>query len=303
MTSHQDSHQGASYRTLISAEDLHSIIHRRGLVILDARFDIDSEDQALVNFGQGHLPGARQADVAVHMAGAIISGVTGRRPLPEKSTFAQTIRDWGIDELSQVVIYDDMNGIMAASRLWTMLRWAGLESVALLDGGYQAWVAAGFPLDAETSEVARTAYDPNFLDHVYIHLPEIQEMSESGELLIFDSRSLSDGVPSHDAIKGHIPGSQAADRALNSAPDGMSWRSSEELRDHFRALIGERNPSDVVFYCGSGITAAQNVLGMAHAGLDGARMYVGSWSEWITDTSRAIDDSWEIGESGPVAEV
>ncbi|MBT5182066.1 MAG: hypothetical protein HOL91_01025, partial [Actinobacteria bacterium] len=109
--------------------------------------------------------------------------------------------------------------------------------------------------------------------------------------------------PSHDAIKGHIPGSQAADRALNSAPDGMSWRSSEELRAHFQALIGERNPSDVVFYCGSGITAAQNVLGMAHAGFDGARMYVGSWSEWITDMSRAIDDSWEIGESGPVAEV
>ncbi len=295
--------QQMSNRTLISVEDLQSIINQPHVVVLDARFDIDSEGQAVVNFGQGHIPGARQADLALHMAGAIIPGVTGRRPLPEKSTFTDTIRDWGIDESSQVVIYDDMNGIVAASRLWTMLKWAGLESVAVLDGGYQAWVAAGLPLTAEVSEVARTRYEPKFLDDFFIHLPEIEEASKSGDLLIFDSRSLSDGVPSHDAIKGHIPGSRAADRALNSTSDGKNWRPSEDLRVHFQALIGERDPSEVVFYCGSGITAAQNVLGMAHAGFEGARMYVGSWSEWIIDRGRPIDDSWEIGESVPAIEV
>jgi len=291
------------YRTLISAEELNAIIDEPHVVVLDARFDIDSEAQAVINFNDGHIPRAQQADVSLHMAGEIVPGVTGRRPLPVKSTFTQTLRDWGIDESSQVVIYDDMNGIMAASRLWTMLKWAGLDSVALLDGGYQAWLAAGLPLTTETATVARSTYEPKFLDDVYIHLPEIEAASQSGDLLIFDSRSLSDGVPSHDAVKGHIPGSRAADRAFNSTPDGLNWRSSEELRVHFLALIGERNPSEVVFYCGSGITAAQNMLGMAHAGFDGCRMYIGSWSEWIIDSNRPVDDSWEIGESGPGVEV
>lgn len=288
-----------SYETLIAVDELLPLWESGEVVVLDARFDIDFEDRAVVNFANGHIPGARQADVALHMAGEIIPGVTGRRPLPPKEVFTETIRNWGIDESTQVVIYDDMNGIMAASRLWTMLKWAGLSSVAVLDGGYQAWVEAGLPLSTDAPTVQATSYQPVYRDEVFIHLPEIADASESGDLLIFDSRSLDDGIPSHDAIKGHIPGSRAADRAKNSTPGGGRWRTASDLRDHFSQLIGDREPSEVVFYCGSGITAAQNVLGMAHAGFTGARMYVGSWSEWIIDSSRPIDDTWEIGESGP----
>jgi len=269
------------------------------VVVLDARFDIDNEDRAVANFSLGHIPRARQADVALHMAGDIIPGVTGRRPLPEKEEFTRTLQQWGVDESSQVVIYDDMNGIMAASRLWTMLKWAGVESVAVLDGGYQAWLEAGLPVSTDDIAVQPTTYEPEFRDEMYIHLPEVSRASVSGELLIFDSRSLDDGIPSHDDVKGHIPGSRAADRALNSIPGEGRWRSPSELREHFARLIGDRDPSEVVFYCGSGITAAQNVLGMAHAGFEGSRMYVGSWSEWIIDPARPIDDTWEIGESGP----
>lgn len=288
-----------SYETLIAVDELLPLWESGEVIILDARFDIDFEDRAVVNFANGHVPGARQADVSLHMAGEIIPGVTGRRPLPPKDVFAKTIRNWGIDKSTQVVIYDDMNGIMAASRLWTMLKWAGLDSVAVLDGGYQAWLEAGLPLSTDVPTVQPTNYQPVFRDEVFIHLPEIELASASGDLLIFDSRSLDDGIPSHDAIKGHIPGSRAADRAKNSTLGGGRWRSSSELREHFSQLIGDREPSEVVFYCGSGITAAQNVLGMAHAGFPGARMYVGSWSEWIIDSTRPIDDSWEIGESGP----
>mgnify|MGYP000064034847 CR=1 FL=1 len=288
-----------SYRSLITVDELVPLWEAHGVVILDARFDIDHEDRAVVNFANGHIPGARQADVALHMAGKIIPGVTGRRPLPTKEAFTETLRNWGIDENSQVVIYDDMNGIMAASRLWTMLKWSGLDSVAVLDGGYQAWLEADLPVTSDIPDVQPTGYQPDFRDDVYIHLAEIQQASADGALLIFDSRSLDDGIPSHDAIKGHIPGSRAADRAKNSVPGGGRWRSSAELNEHFEKLIGDRDPSEVVFYCGSGITAAQNVLGMAHAGFPGARMYVGSWSEWILDPARPIDDSWEIGEPGP----
>lgn len=287
------------FTTLITVAELNEIIGQPNVVVLDARFDIDVEDQAVINYHNGHIPTSRQADVALHMAGQIIPGVTGRRPLPGKAKFTETIRGWGIDDSSQVVIYDDMNGIMAASRLWTMLKWAGIDNVAVLDGGYQAWVEAGLPLTQDIPLVKRSAYTPHFRDEMYIDVQEVEAASKAGNLLIFDSRSLDDGVPSHDAIKGHIPLSRAADRALNSTKDGRRWRSKGELAEHFRALIGERDPRDVVFYCGSGITAAQNVLGMAHAGFEGSRMFVGSWSEWITDPSREIDASWEIGESGP----
>lgn len=288
-----------TYRTLISVDELLPLCESGDVVVLDARFDIDHEEQAVINFANGHVPGARQADVALHMAGEIIPGVTGRRPLPSKEAFAQTLRNWGIDEATQVVIYDDMNGIMAASRLWTMLKWAGLDKVAVLDGGFQAWQEAGLPLTTEAVDVTPSEYQPRYRDEVFIHLPEIADASASGRLAIFDSRSLEDGIPSHDSVKGHIPGSRAADRARASVPGGGRWRTSDELREHFTELIGDRDPSEVVFYCGSGITAAQNVLAMAHAGLEGSRMYVGSWSEWIIDPSRPIDDSWEIGESGP----
>lgn len=288
-----------TYRTIIAVEELLPLMDSGNVVVLDARFDIDNEDRAVVNFEAGHVLGARQADVALHMAGEIIPGVTGRRPLPTKESFTQTLRNWGVDADIQVAIYDDMNGIMAASRLWTMLKWAGLDNVAVLDGGFQAWVDAGLPLSTEIENIAPTDFEPTFRDEVFIHLPEIAEASATGRLAIFDSRSLEDGIPSHDAVKGHIPGSRAANRAKVSVPGGGRWRSPSELREHFTELVGDRDPTEVVFYCGSGITAAQNVLAMAHAGFEGSRMYVGSWSEWIVNESRPIDDSWEIGESGP----
>ena len=288
-----------AFTTLITVEELVPLWEAGSAVILDARFDIDDEDRAREIFAQEHIPGARQADVSRHMAGEIVPGLTGRRPLPHKEDFAHTIRCWGIDESSQVVIYDDMNGIMAASRLWTMLRWAGLKAVAVLDGGYQAWVESGLPITAAVEPIKPSTYQPTYHEKVYIHLPEILDSQANPRLTYFDSRSLEDGVPSHDAIKGHIPGSRAADRAKNSIAGGGRWRTRDQLREHYSALIGDRHPSEVIFYCGSGITAAQNVLGMAHAGFEGSRMYVGSWSEWILDPSRPIDDSWEIGESGP----
>ena len=287
------------YRSLITVDELQPLIERGDVVILDARFDIDDEESAAVTFTESHLPGARQADVARHMAGTVIPGVTGRRPLPTTEAFTQTLRSWGVTKDVQVVIYDGMNGIMAGSRLWTMLRWAGIDDVALLDGGFQAWLASGLPLEKGPGASAPSTFTPQFHDDIYIDVSEVEEASESGRLLLLDSRSLTDGVPSHDAIKGHIPGSRAADRARNSDATAMRWRGRDELNAHFVELIGDRDPSEVVFYCGSGITAAQNLVGMAHAGLDGARMYVGSWSEWITDPERAIDDSWEIGETGP----
>ncbi len=279
------------YTTIVSVPELLEILDAPNLVILDARFDIDHEEMAIKNYLAGHIPGAHQADLGMHMAGEIVPGVTGRRPLPDKAIFAERLRSWGIDENSQVVIYDDMNGIMAAARLWVMLRWAGLVNVALISGGFQAWTALGLELNTDVPDVRPSHYEPSYRDELVADLPVVEAASREGGLYLFDSRSLSDGIPSHDAIKGHIPRSKAADRALLSTDEGY-WRSAEELREHFTSIIGDADPRDVVFYCGSGVTAAQNVLGMAHAGFDGSRMYFGSWSEWITDPERPIDATW-----------
>jgi thiosulfate/3-mercaptopyruvate sulfurtransferase len=279
------------FTTIISLPEFREIMDQPNLVILDARFDIDHEDMAVKNYLKGHIPGARQADLGLHMAGEIIPGVTGRRPLPTKEAFAQQIRSWGIDEDSQVVIYDDMNGIMAASRLWVMLRWAGLTNVALLSGGFQAWTSSGGDLTSRVNDIEISTYEPVYRDELVADLSMVEKASREGGLHLFDSRSLTDGIPSHDAIKGHIPQSKPADRALLSTSDGY-WRSAAEIREHFEKVIDGADPNDVVFYCGSGVTAAQNVLGMAHAGFDGARMYFGSWSEWITDPDRPLDTSW-----------
>lgn len=279
-------HQMA-YSTLVSAQELAAHIDDPHWVVLDARFDIDDETAAKRNFAAQHIPGALQADLADHMAGPIIAGRTGRRPLPDPSTFADTLSSWGIDDTTQVVIYDDMNGIMAASRLWFMLKWAGHDVVAVLDGGYQAWIAQGGALTAEVAVPRTATFTPNFRHELVVSLDEVEALSRERGALMFDSRSTSDGIPSHDAIQGRIPGSVLADRALNSTADGR-WRTAEELRAHYASLIGDSPSEDVIFYCGSGVTGAQNVLGMAHAGFPNARLYVGSWSEWILDPSRHI---------------
>lgn len=277
------------YETIISAQDLADNLDNPKWVILDARFNIDSEDEAKLSFPSEHIVGAQQADLADHMAGEIIPGKSGRRPLPPLDQFEQTIRSWGIDNDSQVVVYDSMNGIMAAARLWVLLNWAGHTKVALLDGGYQAWQAAGLPVDSAVKVPPTGTFTANFRPELIAELAEVEAATEDPSVLLFDSRSLSDGIPSHDAIRGRIPSSGAADRALNSTSDGK-WRTSEELKAHYDDVIGQAAPEQVIFYCGSGVTAAQNLVGMAHAGFRGAKMYPGSWSQWILDPERQIQE-------------
>lgn len=277
------------YETIISVQDLADHLHDPKWVTLDARFDIDSEEEAKRAYLVEHIAGARQADLADHMAGEIIPGKSGRRPLPPRDAFERTIREWGINNDTQVVIYDSMNGIMTAARLWVMLNWAGHSKVALLDGGYQAWLAAGLPVSSEVSTPPTGTFTANYRPELIAELAEVEAATHEPSVLLFDSRSLSDGIPSHDSIRGRIPSSGIADRALNSTTDGR-WRSAEELRVHYGALLSQTPPEQVIFYCGSGVTAAQNLVGMAHAGFRGAKMYPGSWSQWILDPKRQIQE-------------
>ena len=279
------------YTTLISADQLTGILDQPDTVVLDARFTLDDEDWGRRVYPEGHIPGAQQADLSAHMAGPIVPGVTGRRPFPEPEDFARQLGEWGIDEHSQVVAYDAEGGLMAASRLWLMLRWLGHDRVAVLDGGLPAWLAAGGALATGVESRPHRTFTAHQRPELLVDVDDVDLARERPQTCVFDSRGAEGyhgGGVYHDPVRGHIAGAGLADRAETMTPDGH-LRHADELHAHYSRLIGDQPASSIIFYCGSGVTAAQNVLAMTYAGLPGARMYVGSWSEWITDPSRPVE--------------
>lgn len=281
-----------SYRTIITPQQLHELSQSGDdLVVLDARFNLDDEQWGDRAFVEGHIPGAQRADLARHLAGEIVEGRTGRRPFPDPEVFAETIRSWGIGPRTQVVAYDADRGLMAASRVWFMLRWMGHDYVAVLDGGLPAWEGAGLPLTTDIVSLTASSFEPNVREDMVVYVDEVDAIRESVPARVFDSRG-PEGYHGqgkyYDPVRGHIKGAGLADRAETITEDGR-FRSPELLRAHYDALRAGQDPSEIVFYCGSGVTAAQNVLAMEHAGLPGARMYVGSWSEWIIDPRHEVE--------------
>lgn len=278
-------------RTIVSVEWLREHVGDPRLVILDARFSLDDEEWGQRAYLEGHVPGAVYADTATHLAGEIIPGVTGRRPFPDAEIFAAQLGLWGIDESTQVVTYDADGGRMSAARVWLMLKWMGHDRVAVLDGGWQAWLAAGGEVTADVPERASTTYPMRLRPELLADVDEVDAYRQRSRTCVFDSRGAEGyhgGGVYHDAVRGHIAGAGLADRANTTNAD-LTFRSPEELRAYYGDLLDGVAPSDVIYYCGSGITAAQNVLAMSIAGLEGSRMYVGSWSEWITDPTRPVE--------------
>jgi thiosulfate/3-mercaptopyruvate sulfurtransferase len=278
-------------RTIVSVEWLREHAGDPRLVLLDARFSLDDEEWGQRAYLEGHIPGAVYADTATHLAGEIIPGVTGRRPFPDAEVFAAQLGLWGIDESTQVVTYDADGGRMSAARVWLMLKWMGHDRVAVLDGGWQAWLAAGGEVTADVPERASTTYPMRLRPELLADVDEVDAYRQRSRTCVFDSRGAEGyhgGGVYHDAVRGHIAGAGLADRANTTNAD-LTFRSPEELRAYYAELLDGVAPSDVIYYCGSGITAAQNVLAMSIAGLEGSRMYVGSWSEWITDPTRPVE--------------
>ena len=280
-----------AFTTIISAAELAEHLDDPTWAILDARFTLDDEQWGKAAFAAGHIPGAQQADLGTDMAGPIITGVTGRRPFPEPDEFARRLGEWGIGDSTQVIAYDADGGLMAASRLWLMLRWLGHDSVAVLDGGLPAWLASGGAITTDDGSRDSRPFTVRLRPELLADVDEVDAARVLPLTCVFDSRGAEGyhgGGVYQDAIRGHIAGAGLADRAETKTTDGR-FRSADELRAHYLSLIGDVPPSEVIFYCGSGVTAAQNMLGMEIAGLPGARMYVGSWSEWITDPSRPVE--------------
>ncbi|GIV77249.1 sulfurtransferase [Litorilinea aerophila] len=277
------------YTTLISTEELARHIGDPDWAIVDCRFSLQDTEQGRRHYLAAHIPGAVYAHLDEDLSGPIIPGQTGRHPLPAQATFVETLSRWGIDEGVQVVAYDDAGG-MVASRLWWMLRWLGHEAVAVLDGGWLRWQREGRPVGrGSESRPARTfvpAPRPELLADVH----EVLAALENPHVRLLDARSADRYRGENetlDARAGHIPGAISAPYAENLDAEGC-FQSPEALRERFTRLLAGTPPEQAIFYCGSGVSAAHNLLALAHAGLGDARLYVGSWSDWINDPNRPI---------------
>lgn len=280
-----------SHARLIDPATLHARLDAPGLLILDCRFALDDPAQGQRQYAEGHLPGAHFADLERDLSGPIQPGVTGRHPLPDPDRLAQTLRHWGLDDDSQVVLYDDGPGAFAA-RAWWLLAWLGKrDGVYLLDGGFAAWRDAGLPLQRETPPAATPGDFEGRPDaSLVLDAAGLRQRLGEENLTLLDARAkprFRGDVEPLDPVAGHIPGAQCAAFTDNLGADGR-FLPADALRQRFAALIGDRPAQDVVAYCGSGVTACHNLFALGLAGYPLVPLYAGSWSEWITDPSRPV---------------
>ena len=256
----------------------------RGLVLLDVRWRLDAEDPR-AEYGAGHLPGAIYVDLETDLSGASDERM-GRHPLPSPEDVERAAARWSVRPDSVVVAYDDNSG-MSAARAWWLLRWIGHQRVHVLDGGLQAWRAAGGPettAEAEPSDVE----PPPPGDRGSMPTVDADDISEGRVDVLLDARATErfrgESEPI-DPVAGHIPGAVSAPTAGNLAADGR-FLTADELRARFEDL-GVRQGERVAVYCGSGVTAAHEVLALELAGIR-ASLYPASWSGWIADPDRPV---------------
>ncbi len=276
--------------TIITVSELISELGDPDLVIVDCRFSLEDTEQGRRNYLNSHIPGAVYAHLDEDLSSPVIPGKSGRHPLPSLEIFTETLSDWGISSSVQVVAYDDAGGALAASRLWWLLQWVGHYAVAVLDGGWQEWLNSGGSVRTGLEERPSRLFIPRTRRRRLVETDEIVAKLDDPDLLLIDSRAKERFTGEEepiDPVAGHIPGAQLSPHLEVINAEGK-FHAKDNLRQHFRALFGERSAREAIFYCGSGVTAAQNILATAHAGLGDARLYAGSWSEWVTDPNHPV---------------
>jgi thiosulfate/3-mercaptopyruvate sulfurtransferase len=287
---HRAKLQFVSFQTLIDAASLRGLLGDANLAVLDCRFDLQDPEAGRRAYLRGHIPGARYADLNKDLS-APLSSSSGRHPLPTAQIFAATLDKLGVGNGSQVVAYDESNGSFAA-RAWWMLRWVGLEAVAVLDGGLKAWVAEGGDLVAGEAAAANRSsrFSPRVDTAAVVDSAEVASLLRDPQRLLVDARAaerFAGDIEPIDPVAGHIAGAVNHPFTLNLGPEGRFLPASE-LRRRWQERLGGREPHNVAAMCGSGVTACHNLLSLEVAGLRGAKLYAGSWSEWIRDPSRPV---------------
>ncbi len=280
------------FTTLIDTAALASFLDDTSTVIADCRFDLKDTAAGERAYEAAHIPGAVYVHLDRDLSG-LKTGTNGRHPLPDPATLGGTFGRLGIGADTQVVAYDQDSG-MFASRLWWMLRWLGHDRVAVLDGGLAKWLAEKRPMvggiETRAAEVFRAVPRPEMIATA----EDVAARSGAGWRLV-DARAperYRGDVEPLDKAAGHIPG--ASNHFFQSnLTDGGTFLAGPDLAARFGESLGDTPADRTICYCGSGVTACHNLLALEHAGLRGAKLYAGSWSEWSADPSRGIERSPE----------
>lgn len=278
------------HTTLISAADLAPHLDDHNWVILDCRHDLGDTQAGQNAYRAGHIPGAQFAHLDSALSGektAADGCFRGRHPLPDQARFLQQLRDWGIAENTQVVAYDAHGGMFAA-RLWWLLRWVGHGAVAVLDGGLPAWQAAQLPLTDAIPDARSGTIGLQAALVTQVAVSDVLANLASAERCLVDARSpdrYRGENESIDPVGGHIPGAKNRFFKDNLQADGR-FKPASQLREEWSALLPDARRA--IMQCGSGVTACHNLLALEVAGLPGAALYPGSWSEWCADPARPV---------------
>lgn len=274
-------------QTLVDAATLAELIRHDDVLVVDCRFDLADPAAAARAYAQGHIPSAVYADLNRDLSDLSKPGL-GRHPLPDAAAFSSVLAHWGWTPRTRVVAYDAANGAMAAARVWWMLRLVGASEVAVLDGGWPAWQAAGLPIETETPTRAPSRVAVEFDPAQIIYTDALSAMRQN--ILLLDARAaprFRGEVEPIDPVAGHVPGARNRPFSDNLAADGR-FKPAAQLRDEFFVLLGTRAPETVVHMCGSAVTACHNLLAMEHAGLGGSRVYAPSWSGYSADRANPV---------------
>ena len=274
--------------TLIQPEELAARLDEPRVRVFDCRFDLARPEAGREAYAAGHVPGAAYVDLNRDLS-APQAPDSGRHPLPPPAAFEERLRAFGVNRDSVIAAYDAGNG-MYASRLWWMLRWLGHDAVYVLDGGLRRWIALGLPVGT-----AVTAHRPG--DFVARPRPDMA-VDTAGVLARLpdpSSRLLDARAPERyrgevepiDAVAGHVPGAVNHPFTASIGEDDR-LRPPEQLRAALARTLADVPAGRTIAMCGSGVTACHLLLAMEHAGLVGARLYPGSWSEWSRDPSRPV---------------
>jgi thiosulfate/3-mercaptopyruvate sulfurtransferase len=277
-----------TYSTLVSTETLATRLGG-SWVVVDCRYDLRNADWGREQYLASHVPGAVYASLSHDLAGPV-GGGTGRHPLPSPSAMEATFGRLGIAPGVQVVAYDQDNGLFA-SRLWWMLRYMGHDAAAVLDGGWAKWTREQRPVHTGEELNSPHGFTGRVRPELLAGLHDVQARLGDPSLRLVDARAperFEGASEPLDRAPGHIPGAANYFYKRNVTDDGVML-PAETLRRQFAEVIGERSPADVVMYCGSGVSACQNLLALEHAGVSGVKLYPGSWSEWSSDPQRPVE--------------
>lgn len=284
------------YTTLISTQALAAELGN-GLIIADCRYDLNDDSWGLAQYRVGHIPGAVYVSLGHDLAGAK-TGTNGRHPIPSLEAIEATFSRLGIGSGRQVVAYDQDSGMYAA-RLWWMLRYAGHDAVAVVDGGWTKWRQEGRPTREGDERNAPAAFKAAPRESWRLAAGDVEHILADRSAVLVDARSperyegQSEPI---DRVPGHIPGARNLHFRDNLAPDG-TMLPADALARRFAPMLEGRRAEDLVMYCGSGVTACHNLLALEHAGVSGARLYPGSWSEWSSDPTRPVESGPERASS------